>query len=720
MKGATIGQPRALSLRPGRKFSRASGRTARGTCAAANGTNGTNGANGNGAGQAWDKISLDELDAWKNDGPPTPLLDTVNYPVHIKNFNASQLKQLCKELRADLIHTVAKTGGHLGSSLGVVELSVALHYVFNTPDDKIIWDVGHQAYIHKILTGRRDKMSTIRQSGGLSGFTKRAESPHDAFGAGHSSTSISAALGMAVGRDRKNRNNSCIAVIGDGAITGGMAYEAMNHAGFLDSNMIVVLNDNQQVSLPTQYNGKNQEPVGALSGTLARLQSNRQLRELREIAKGVTKQLPESIQTATSKIDEYARGMISGSGSTLFEELGFYYIGPIDGHNLQDLVDVLTEIRTTETVGPVLLHIVTEKGRGYLPAESASDKMHGVTKYDTLTGQQAKASAGPMSYTNYFADSLTAEAKRDSRVVGVHAAMGGGTGMNRFENVFPDRVYDVGIAEQHAVTFAAGLACEGLIPMCAIYSTFLQRGYDQVVHDVSLQNLPVRFAMDRAGLVGADGATHCGAFDTTYMASLPNMVVMAPSNEAELIHMVATSIAIDDKPSCFRFPRGNGIGMDLAAEGITDDLKGTPLEVGKGVIRREGKDVALIGYGNSVGECMKAAAMLEDAGLSATVMDARFCKPLDTEMIRRLAKEHPAVITVEEGSIGGFGSHVCQFLALEGLLDGQLKFRPMTLPDRYIEHGSQQDQLDEAGLTAPHIFRTAMSLAGKKVGVAGM
>jgi len=663
---------------------------------------------------------MDELDAWKNDGPPTPLLDTVNYPVHIKNFNASQLNQLCKELRADLIHTVAKTGGHLGSSLGVVELSVALHYVFNTPDDKIIWDVGHQAYIHKILTGRRDKMSTIRQSGGLSGFTKRAESPHDAFGAGHSSTSISAALGMAVGRDRKNRNNSCIAVIGDGAITGGMAYEAMNHAGFLDSNMIVVLNDNQQVSLPTQYNGKNQEPVGALSGTLARLQSNRQLRELREIAKGVTKQLPESIQTATSKIDEYARGMISGSGSTLFEELGFYYIGPIDGHNLQDLVDVLTEIRTTETVGPVLLHIVTEKGRGYLPAESASDKMHGVTKYDTLTGQQAKASAGPMSYTNYFADSLTAEAKRDSRVVGVHAAMGGGTGMNRFENVFPDRVYDVGIAEQHAVTFAAGLACEGLIPMCAIYSTFLQRGYDQVVHDVSLQNLPVRFAMDRAGLVGADGATHCGAFDTTYMASLPNMVVMAPSNEAELINMVATSIAIDDRPSCFRFPRGNGIGMDLAAEGITDDLKGTPLEVGKGVIRREGKDVALIGYGNSVGECMKAAAMLEDAGLSATVMDARFCKPLDTEMIRRLAKEHPAVITVEEGSIGGFGSHVCQFLALEGLLDGQLKFRPMTLPDRYIEHGSQQDQLDEAGLTAPHIFRTAMSLAGKKVGVAGM
>ncbi len=722
-----VSQSRALSLGnpsgiAGRAASRRNaGRASHAAVRASNGNGNGNGAYGNGAstgaGQAWDKISMDELDAWKNDGPPTPLLDTVNYPVHIKNFNGTQLKQLCKELRADLIHTVAKTGGHLGSSLGVVELTVALHYVFNTPDDKIIFDVGHQAYIHKILTGRRDKMSTIRQSGGLSGFTKRAESPHDAFGAGHSSTSISAALGMAVGRDRKNRNNSCIAVIGDGAITGGMAYEAMNHAGFLDSNMIVVLNDNQQVSLPTQYNGKNQEPVGALSGTLARLQSNRQLRELREIAKGVTKQLPESIQTATSKIDEYARGMISGSGSTLFEELGFYYIGPIDGHNVQDIVDVLTEIRTTETVGPVLLHIITEKGRGYLPAESAADKMHGVTKYDTLTGKQAKAAAGPMSYTNYFADSLTAEAKRDSRVVGVHAAMGGGTGMNRFENVFPDRVYDVGIAEQHAVTFAAGLACEGLIPMCAIYSTFLQRGYDQVVHDVSLQNLPVRFAMDRAGLVGADGATHCGAFDTTYMASLPNMVVMAPSNEAELINMVATSIAIDDRPSCFRFPRGNGIGLDLAAEGITEDLKGTPLEIGKGVIRREGKDVALIGYGNSVGECLKAASMLEEAGLSATVMDARFCKPLDTQMIRRLAKEHPAVITVEEGSIGGFGSHVCQFLALEGLLDGGLKFRPMTLPDRYIEHGTQAEQMDEAGLTAPHIARTAMTLAGKKVGV---
>lgn len=664
---------------------------------------------------AWDKISIDELEDWKSDGPPTPLLDTVNFPVHIKNFNVSQLKQLCKELRADLIHTVAKTGGHLGSSLGVVELTVALHYVFNTPEDKIVWDVGHQAYIHKMLTGRRDRMSTIRQSGGLSGFTKRQESPHDAFGAGHSSTSISAALGMAVGRDCKNKKNNSIAVIGDGAITGGMAYEAMNHAGFLDTNMIVILNDNQQVSLPTQYNGKNQDPVGALSSTLARLQANKQLRELREIAKGVTKQLPGSIQNTTAKIDEYARGMISGSGSTLFEELGFYYIGPVDGHNLQDLIDVLSEIRTTETVGPVLLHIVSEKGRGYLPAETASDKMHGVTKYDTLTGQQSKPSGKAQSYTNYFADSLIAEAKRDSRIVAVHAAMGGGTGMTRFENVFPERVYDVGIAEQHAVTFAAGLACEGLVPVCAIYSTFLQRAYDQVVHDVSLQKLPVRFAMDRAGLVGADGATHCGAFDVTYMASLPNMVVMAPSNEAELINMVATSVTIDDRPSCFRFPRGNGIGLDLAAEGISDDLKGTPIEIGKGVIRQEGSEVALIGYGSSVLECLKAAKMLEDVGVSVTVMDARFCKPLDGEMIRGLAKEHPAMITVEEGSIGGFGAHVMQFLALEGLLDGSLKFRPMTLPDRFIEHGNQQEQLSEAGLTAPHIVATALNLVGKKV-----
>lgn len=662
--------------------------------------------------RSWDTISTDELEDWQEEGPPTPLLDTVNYPVHIKNFNARQLQQLCKELRADLIHTVAKTGGHLGSSLGVVELTVALHYVFNMPEDKLIWDVGHQCYIHKMLTGRRDRMHSIRQQGGLSGFTKRSESPYDPFGAGHSSTSVSAAVGMAVGRDFKGRKNNVIAVIGDGAITGGMAYEAMNHAGFLDKNMIVILNDNQQVSLPTQYNGKNQEPVGALSGTLAKLQSNRQLRELRELAKGMTKQLPAVLQEATAKIDEYARGMISGSGSTLFEELGFYYIGPVDGHNMSDLIDVMNEIKNTDTVGPVLLHVVTEKGRGYLPAETASDKMHGVTQYDTITGKQHAAKNKSQSLTNFFADALVAEAARDSRIVGVHAAMGGGTGMTRFENVFPERCFDVGIAEQHAVTFAAGLATEGMAPFCAIYSTFLQRAYDQVVHDVSLQNLPVRFAMDRAGLVGADGATHCGAFDVTYMASLPNMVVMAASDEVELINMVATAASINDRPSCFRFPRGNGLGLDLAAHGITPDMKGTPLEIGKALVRREGKDVALIGYGHSTYACLGAAEMLEKAGVSATVVDARFCKPMDTELFRRLAKEHPVMITVEEGSIGGFGAHVMQFLVLEGFLDGRLKFRPMCLPDRYIEHGTQAEQLAEAGLTASHIAATAAKVLG--------
>lgn len=661
----------------------------------------------------WDKLSMDELESWSDDGPPTPLLDTVNYPIHMKNFTRSQLRQLCKELRADIVHTVSKTGGHLGANLGVVELTVALHYVFNCPEDKLIWDVGHQCYPHKILTGRRTKMGSIRQTDGLAGFTRRAESPFDAFGAGHSSTSVSAGLGMAVGRDARGRKNHVVSVIGDGAITGGMAYEAMNHAGFLDKNMIVVLNDNQQVSLPTQYNGKDQPPVGGLSSALARIQSNRPLRELREIAKGVTKQLPGSIQEATAKIDEYARGMISGSGSTLFEELGLYYIGPVDGHSIDDLISVLQEIKTTDTVGPVLLHIVTEKGRGYLPAETASDKMHGVVKYDVQTGKQFKSQGKTMSYTNYFADSLIAEAARDSRVIAVHAAMAGGTGLYRFENKYPDRVFDVGIAEQHAVTFSAGLACEGLVPFCAIYSTFLQRAYDQIVHDVCLQKLPVRFMMDRAGLVGADGATHCGAFDVAYMSCLPNMVVMAASNEAELINMVATAAQIDYSASCLRYPRGNGVGVDLAAEGITPDLKGTPLSIGKGVIRRSGKDICLVGYGSSVNECLAAADKLADSGFSATVMDARFCKPLDAVLIKQLALEHPIMVTVEEGSVGGFGSVVLSFLALEGLLDGNLKVRSMTLPDQFIEQGAYPDQLVKAGLTASHIAGTALKLLGK-------
>jgi 1-deoxy-D-xylulose-5-phosphate synthase len=698
----------------------------------------------------WDRLSADDIASWdESDGPATPLLDTVNFPVHLKNFTVGQLRQLCKEMRADVVHTVSQTGGHLSSSLGVVELTVALHYVFDAPADKLVWDVGHQCYIHKMLTGRRSRMRTIRQTGGLSGFTKRAESEYDPFGAGHSSTSISAALGMAVGRDARGKRNNVVAVIGDGAITGGMAYEAMNHAGFLDKNMVIVLNDNQQVSLPTQYNGKNQDPVGALSSALARLQANRPLRELREVAKGLTKRLPAPIQVATSKIDEYARGMISGSGSTLFEELGLYYIGPVDGHNVDDLVAVLREVKAADTVGPVLVHVITEKGRGYLPAETAQDKMHGVVKFDPRTGQQFKdgggggkeaaaaaaaagagaagaaggngaaAAAAPkkkkaMPYTNYFADALVAEAERDSRVMAVHAAMAGGTGLYRFDRRFPDRTFDVGIAEQHAVTFAAGLATEGLSPFVAIYSTFLQRAYDQVVHDVALQKLPVRFAMDRAGLVGADGATHCGAFDTTYMASLPNMVCMASSNEAELVNMVATAAAIDDRPSCFRFPRGNGLGVDLAAAGIGADMKGTPMEIGRGVVLREGSDVAILAYGSAVNEALAAAEMLAREGVSATVADARFCKPLDVALVRRLAKNHRAMLTVEEGSVGGFAAHVMQFLTTEGLLDtGALRFRPMTLPDYFVDHGKYEDQLAEAGLSAAHVAATAMSALGR-------
>ena len=630
-------------------------------------------------------------------------------------MSRDQLKQLCREIRAELIHVVSRTGGHLGSSLGVVELTVALHHVFDTPEDKFIWDVGHQAYIHKMLTGRRDRMRTIRQTGGLSGFTKRSESEHDSFGAGHSSTSISAALGMAVGRDFKGKENNVVAVIGDGAITGGMAYEAMNHAGFLDSNMIVILNDNQQVSLPTQYNGLNQAPVGALSSTLARLQSSKPLRELREVAKGITKQMPSPVQTATAKIDEYARGMISGSQSTLFEELGLYYIGPLDGHNLDDIITVLEEVKRTEAVGPVLIHICTEKGRGYEAAESAQDRMHGVVKFDPATGKQFKGQG--KSYTQYFAEGLIAEATADDRVVAIHAAMGGGTGMNIFEKKFADRTFDVGIAEQHAVTFAAGLACEGLIPVCAIYSTFLQRAYDQVVHDVSLQKLPVRFMMDRAGLVGADGSTHVGAFDVAYMANLPSMVVMASSNEVELLNMLATSIAYDEGPSCLRYPRGNGRNVELAGSGVDPvTLKGTPLEIGKGVVRREGKDVVLLAYGESVNQAMAAAENLQAThGVSATVVDARFCKPLDEELIRRVVKEHPAMVIVEEGAVGGFGSHVLHFMAHQGLLDGGIKVRPMCLPDRWIDHGSQKEQWAWAGNDASAIEATALSLMGKKV-----
>nr|GMD01407.1 probable 1-deoxy-D-xylulose-5-phosphate synthase, chloroplastic [Ipomoea batatas]GMD93438.1 probable 1-deoxy-D-xylulose-5-phosphate synthase, chloroplastic [Ipomoea batatas] len=654
------------------------------------------------------KASLAENDEYYSQRPPTPILDTINYPIHMKNLSIKELNQLANELRSDVIFNVSKTGGHLGSSLGVVELTVALHYVFNAPQDKILWDVGHQSYPHKILTGRREKMPTIRQTNGLAGFTKRSESEYDCFGTGHSSTTISAGLGMAVGRDLKGRKNNVIAVIGDGAMTAGQAYEAMNNAGYLDSDMIVILNDNKQVSLPTATLDGPIPPVGALSRALSRLQSNRPLRELREVAKGVTKQIGGPMHELAAKVDEYARGLISGSGSTLFEELGLYYIGPVDGHNIDDLVSILQEVKSTKTTGPVLIHVVTEKGRGYPYAEKAADKYHGVTKFDPATGKQFKASAKTQSYTTYFAEALIAEAEADKDIVAIHAAMGGGTGLNLFQRRFPTRCFDVGIAEQHGVTFAAGLACEGLKPFCAIYSSFMQRAYDQVVHDVDLQKLPVRFAMDRAGLVGSDGPTHCGAFDVTFMACLPNMVVMAPSDEAELFHMVATAAAIDDRPSCLRYPRGNGVGVVLPPGN-----KGTPLEVGRGRILMEGERVALVGYGTAVQSCLSAAALLETRGLRVTVADARFCKPLDHALIRSLAKSHEVMITVEEGSIGGFGSHVAQFMALDGLLDGNLKWRPVVLPDRYIDHGAPADQLAEAGLTPSHIAATVFNILGQ-------
>ncbi|KAG5138008.1 hypothetical protein JHK82_022739 [Glycine max] len=650
-----------------------------------------------------------EKDGWKinysGEKPATPLLDTVNHPIHMKNLSTQDLEQLAAELRADIVHSVSDTGGHLSSSLGVVELSVALHHVFNTPEDKIIWDVGHQAYPHKILTGRRSRMHTIRKSSGLAGFPKRDESVHDAFGVGHSSTSISAGLGMAVARDLLGKNNSIISVIGDGALTAGQAYEAMNNAGFLDSNMIVVLNDNKQVSLPTATLDGPATPVGALSSALSKIQASSEFRKLREAAKTITKQIGGQTHQVAAKVDEYARGMISASGSTLFEELGLYYIGPVDGHNIEDLVTIFEKVKAMPAPGPVLIHVVTEKGKGYPPAEKAADRMHGVVKFDPKTGQQFKAKTSTLSYTQYFAESLIKEAENDKKIVAIHAAMGGGTGLNYFHKRFPKRCFDVGIAEQHAVTFAAGLAAEGLKPFCAIYSSFLQRGYDQVVHDVDLQKLPVRFAMDRAGLVGADGPTHCGAFDIAYMACLPNMVVMAPSDEAELMHMVATAAAIDDRPSCFRFPRGNGIGATLPLNN-----KGTSLEIGKGRILVEGSRVAILGYGSVVQQCRQASEMLKELGIDVTVADARFCKPLDTGLIRLLAKEHEILITVEEGSIGGFGSHVSQFLSLSGILDGPLKWRAMMLPDRYIEHGSPQVQIEEAGLSSKQIAATVLSL----------
>ncbi len=614
----------------------------------------------------------------------TPLLDAIKSPADLRKLKESELPQVAAELRAETISAVAVTGGHLGSGLGVVELTVAIHHVFNTPSDRVIWDVGHQAYPHKILTERRDRIRTLRQGGGLSGFTKRAESEYDCFGAAHSSTSISAGLGMAVARDLAGEERNIVAVIGDGAMSAGMAYEAMNNAGAMDSRLIVILNDNEMSIAP---------PVGAMSSYLSRLTSSNTYRSLREIGKQVAKRLPKFVEKGAQRAEEYARGMLSGG--TLFEELGFYYVGPIDGHNLDHLLPVLKNVRDSK-VGPTLIHVVTEKGKGYSHAETASDKYHGVVKFDVATGKQAKAQANAPAYTKVFGTSLVKEAEKDDKIVAITAAMPSGTGVDIFSKAFPERTFDVGIAEQHGVTFAAGLASEGMKPFVAIYSTFLQRAYDQVVHDVAIQGLPVRFIIDRAGLVGADGPTHAGSFDLAYLGCLPGMVLMAAADEAELVHMVATAAAIDDRPSAIRFPRGDGVGVDLPSVGV-------PLEIGKGRIVREGTSVALVSLGTRLQECLKAADILKTHGLTATVADARFAKPIDTDMILRLARDHDVLVTIEEGSIGGFGAQVLHTLAENGALDKGLRVRSMVLPDTFIDQDSPAAMYAKAGLDAKGI-----------------
>jgi 1-deoxy-D-xylulose-5-phosphate synthase len=625
----------------------------------------------------------------------TPLLDRIKTPAHLRQLDPSQLRQVADELRQETVDAVSVTGGHLGAGLGVVELTVAIHYVFDTPYDRLIWDVGHQAYPHKILTGRRDRIRTIRQGGGLSGFTKRSESEYDPFGAAHSSTSISAGLGMAVASELQGRKRNVIAVIGDGAMSAGMAYEAMNNAGSRDTRLIVLLNDNDMSIAP---------PVGALSSYLSRSLSSTSFRSLRHVAKDISKILPRPFQRAAQQAEEFARGMIAGGG-TLFEELGFYYVGPIDGHNLEHLIPILQNLANSDEPGPVLVHCVTQKGKGYGPAEASADKYHGVVKFDVATGAQQKSTPKAPSYTGVFAKALIAEAKADDRVIAVNAAMPSGTGLDAFGKAFPERTFDVGIAEQHAVTFCAGAATEGLKPFAVIYSTFLQRAYDQVVHDVAIQSLPVRFAMDRAGLVGADGQTHAGSFDVAYLGCLPNFVIMAPADELELMHMVATAAEIDDRPSAFRYPRGEGIGVQLPE-------RGTVLPIGKGRIIKEGTKIAILNFGTRLAECLKAAEDLGAKGLSTTVADARFCKPLDEDLVGRLAREHEVLITIEEGAIGGFGSHVLHYLSHAGLLDGGLKVRPMVLPDIFIDHDSPQKQYDVARLNAPHIVEQALQAMG--------
>jgi 1-deoxy-D-xylulose-5-phosphate synthase len=621
----------------------------------------------------------------------TPLLDTIDQPAALRRLPPESLRQLADELRAETIDAVSVTGGHLGAGLGVVELTVALHYVFDTPRDRLVWDVGHQAYPHKILTGRRARIRTLRQPGGLSGFTKRAESEYDPFGAAHSSTSISAALGMATARDLAGDDFNVVAVIGDGAMSAGMAYEAMNNAGSMHARLIVILNDNDMSIAPA---------IGAMHDYLSRVISSQSYLTFRHVAKQLAGFVPRPLAEVAEKAEEYARGMMTGG--TLFEELGFFYIGPLDGHNIDHLLPVLKNVRDARRNGPVLIHVRTQKGKGYPPAENSADKYHGVVKFDTATGAQFKKKGNAPSYTSVFAKALIKEAEADDKIVAITAAMPAGTGVDAFAKHFPERAFDVGIAEQHGVTFAAGLATQGFRPFCAIYSTFLQRAYDQVVHDVAIQGLPVRFAMDRAGLVGADGPTHAGAFDGAYLGCLPGFVIMAAADEAELMHMIATMAKIDDGPSAVRYPRGEGIGIDLPE-------RGTPLEVGKGrIVREGGGPIALLSFGARLQECLKAADELTARGLSTTVADARFAKPLDEDLIRRLATEHEVLVTVEEGAIGGFGAHVQQFMLEAGLLDhGRLRLRSMILPDRFIDHGTPAGMYEEAGLNATQIATLA-------------
>ncbi|MEQ8286809.1 1-deoxy-D-xylulose-5-phosphate synthase [Thalassospira sp.] len=625
----------------------------------------------------------------------TPLLDMINTPDELRKLQPAQMKQVADELRAEVIDAVSVTGGHLGAGLGVVELTVAIHYLFDTPSDRLIWDVGHQCYPHKILTGRRDRMRTIRQGGGLSGFTKRSESEYDPFGAGHSSTSISAGLGMAVANQLANgKRKNVIAVIGDGSMSAGMAYEAMNNAAATDQRLIVILNDNDMSIAP---------PVGSMSGYLSRLISGKGYQGLRNAAKGLTKHLPRQIEEAARKLEEYTRGMVTGG--TLFEEMGFFYVGPIDGHNMDHLLPVLKNVRDADVDGPILIHAVTQKGKGYGPAENAADKYHGVAKFDVVTGKQAKPTPNAPSYTKVYGETLVKLAEKDEKVTAITAAMPSGTGVNIFADHFPDRAFDVGIAEQHAVTFAAGMACEGYKPFCTLYSTFLQRGYDQVVHDVAIQNLPVRFAMDRAGLVGADGATHAGAYDIAFLGCLPNFVLMAAADEAELVHMTTTAWAIDDRPSAFRYPRGEGVGVEMPSEGKV-------LEIGKGRILREGGKIAILSYGTRLAEALLAAEDLAARGLPATVADARFAKPLDHELIADLARNHEVLITIEEGSINGFGAMVLQHMAGQGLLDNGLKIRTMALPDMLMDHDKPEIQYEKAGLDAKAIVKIALGALG--------